>query len=60
MANFITALCATLCIMTLAIYDFLCICRILENNGFTILERSKDFNHIERAVSARLDREDVE
>ncbi len=36
------------------------ICRILENNGFTILERSKDFNHIERAVSARLDREDVE
>lgn len=30
MANFITALCATLCIMTLAIYDFLCICRILE------------------------------
>lgn len=36
------------------------ICRILENNGYTVLERSKDFHHTERAVSARLDREDVE
>lgn len=36
------------------------VCRILENKGFTVLERTEDYNHIERAVSARLDREDVE
>jgi len=36
------------------------VCQILKENGYTILERTRDFNHIERAVSARLDREDVE
>ena len=36
------------------------VCQILMENGYTILERARDFNHIERAVSARLDREDVE
>lgn len=29
------------------------VCRILEENGFTILERSSDYNRIERAVIAR-------
>ncbi len=29
------------------------VCRILEENGFTILKRSKDYNEIERAVIAR-------
>lgn len=34
------------------------ICRILENNGFTVIERVKDFNDRERAVIARYDRKD--
>ncbi len=34
------------------------VCRILEENGYTILERSRDFNQIERAVIARYDRKD--
>ncbi len=34
------------------------VCRILENNGFTILERSRDYNERERAVLARYDRKD--
>lgn len=34
------------------------ICRILENNGFTVTERVKDFNDRERAVIARYDRKD--
>ena len=34
------------------------VCRILEMNGFTILERSKDYNDRERAVLARYDRKD--
>ena len=29
------------------------VCRILEENGFTVLERSRDYNNIERAVIAR-------
>ncbi len=29
------------------------VCRILQENGFTILERSSDYNRIERAVIAR-------
>lgn len=36
------------------------VCRILEQNGYTLLERVRDYHHIERAVIARLDREDVE
>ncbi len=34
------------------------ICRILEVNGFTILERSRDYNDRERAVLARYDRKE--
>ena len=34
------------------------ICRILEMNGFTILERSRDYNDRERAVLARYDRKE--
>lgn len=34
------------------------ICRILEENGFTVTERVKDFNDTERAVIARYDRKD--
>lgn len=34
------------------------VCRILEENGFTVLERTKDFNDRERAVMARYGRED--
>ncbi len=34
------------------------VCQILSNNGFTVLERKKDFNHIERAVLARYHREE--
>ena len=34
------------------------VCRILEDNGFTILERSRDYNDRERAVLARYDRKD--
>ena len=29
------------------------VCEILESNGYTILERTKDYNQIERAVLAR-------
>ena len=29
------------------------VCRILEENGFTVLERTRDYNNIERAVIAR-------
>ena len=29
------------------------VCRILEENGYTILERSRDYNEIERAVLAQ-------
>ena len=35
------------------------VCRILEENGYTILERSRDYNNIERAVLAQLSRKDV-
>ena len=34
------------------------VCAILEENGYTILERSSDYNQIERAVLARLDRKE--
>lgn len=34
------------------------VCQILEINGYTILERSRDYNDIERAVIARYDRKD--
>ena len=34
------------------------VCEILQNNGYTILERSRDFNDRERAVIARYDRKD--
>jgi len=34
------------------------VCRILEENGYTILERSRDYNDRERAVLARYDRKD--
>ena len=35
------------------------VCRILEDNGYTILERSRDYNQRERAVLAQLARKDV-
>ena len=35
------------------------VCRILEMNGYTILERSRDYNDRERAVLAQLARKDV-
>lgn len=35
------------------------VCRILEENGYTILERSRDYNDRERAVIARYHRKDV-
>ena len=35
------------------------VCRILETNGYTILERSRDYNDRERAVIAQLTRKDV-
>ena len=35
------------------------VCRILESNGYTILERSRDYNDRERAVLAQLARKDV-
>ena len=35
------------------------VCEILQNNGYTILERSRDYNDIERAVIARYDRKEV-
>lgn len=34
------------------------VCRLLEENGFTVLERVKDFNERERAVMARYTREE--
>ena len=34
------------------------VCAILENNGYTILQRVKDYNNTERAVIARYDRKD--
>ena len=34
------------------------VCRILEENGYTILERSRDYNDRERAVIARYDRKE--
>ena len=34
------------------------VCKILEENGFTVLERKKDFNERERAVIARYRREE--
>jgi len=35
------------------------VCRILESNGYIILERSRDYNDRERAVLAQLGRKDV-
>jgi release factor glutamine methyltransferase len=35
------------------------VCRILETNGYTILERSRDYNDRERAVIAQFGRKDV-
>ncbi|MBE6920055.1 MAG: peptide chain release factor N(5)-glutamine methyltransferase [Ruminococcaceae bacterium] len=34
------------------------VCRILEENQYTILERTRDYNHIERAVIAQLNRKE--
>ena len=34
------------------------VCRILDENGYTILERSRDYNERERAVIARYDRKE--
>ena len=34
------------------------VCAILQKNGFTILERTKDFNDRERAVLAQYSRKD--
>ena len=36
------------------------VCRILEQNGYTILERKKDYNNRERAVMAQYGREEEE
>ena len=36
------------------------VCRILEENGYTVLERTKDFNDRERAVLARYGRKEEE
>ena len=35
------------------------ICRILEEFGYCVLERVKDYNNVERAVIARLERKEV-
>ena len=35
------------------------VCRILEENGYTILERSRDYNDIERAVLAQYSRKEA-
>ena len=35
------------------------VCRILEENQYTILERTRDYNDIERAVIAQLNRKEV-
>jgi len=34
------------------------VCRILEENQYTILEQTRDYNDIERAVIARLNRKE--
>lgn len=34
------------------------VCAILEANGYTVMERAKDYNHRERAVLARYDRKE--
>jgi release factor glutamine methyltransferase len=34
------------------------VCQILESNGYTVLERTKDYNDRERAVLAQLPRKD--
>ena len=34
------------------------VCRVLEMNGYTILERSRDYNDRERAVLAQLNRKE--
>ena len=34
------------------------VCRILLENGYTILERTRDYNDVERAVLARCNRKD--
>ena len=34
------------------------VCRILIENGYTILERSRDYNNVERAVLARYGRKE--
>lgn len=34
------------------------VCRILETNGYTVLARTRDYNHIERAVLAQYIRKD--
>ena len=36
------------------------VCAVLESNGFTVLERTKDYNDRERAVIARYDRKEEE
>ena len=36
------------------------VCAILEENGYTILERTRDYNHIERAVLAQYGRKEDE
>ena len=33
-------------------------CAILEENGYTVLERARDYNNIERAVLAQYGRKD--
>ena len=35
------------------------VCRILEENGYTVLERTRDYNDRERAVLARYGRKEV-
>ena len=35
------------------------ICRILEENGYTVLERVRDFNDTERALLAQYDRKET-
>lgn len=35
------------------------VCKILTENGFVILERTRDFNNIERAVMAQYDRKEI-
>ena len=36
------------------------VCKILEANGYTIIDRTKDYNDVERAVIARYDRKEEE